>query len=53
MKLKQGFLFAYMLICLPLSASSEETRYTIPISDSPSLGPENAPITIIEFIDFQ
>jgi hypothetical protein len=53
MKLKQGFLFAFILICLPLSALSEETRYAIPIGDSPSLGPENAPVTIIEFIDFQ
>ena len=53
MKLKQGFLFAFILICLPLSASSEEKRYTIPIGDSPSLGPENAPVTIIEFLDFQ
>ncbi|HLE41609.1 MAG TPA: hypothetical protein VI956_08890 [Nitrospirota bacterium] len=53
MKLKQGFLFAFILICLPLSVLSEETRYAIPIGDSPSSGPENAPITIIEFIDFQ
>ena len=25
----------------------------IPIGDSPTFGPANAPVTIIEFIDFQ
>ena len=30
-----------------------EKRTTVPIGDSPSIGPENAPVTIIEFIDFQ
>ena len=53
MKLKKGFLFAFILICLPLLAASEEKRYTIPIGDSPQTGPANAPVTIIEFIDFQ
>ncbi len=30
-----------------------EERTKIPIGDSPSLGPTDAPVTIIEFIDFQ
>jgi hypothetical protein len=51
MKLKLVVLL--VIILLPVSAPSEEKRYAIPIGDSPSMGPENAPVTIIEFIDFQ
>ncbi len=53
MKLKQVVLLVIILILLPVSAPSEEKRYAIPIGGSPSMGPENAPVTIIEFIDFQ
>jgi protein-disulfide isomerase len=34
-------------------AFSTEKRVAVPIGDSPSIGPENAPVTIVEFIDFQ
>lgn len=33
--------------------SAAEQRTAIPLENSPSLGPENAPVTIFEFIDFQ
>jgi protein-disulfide isomerase len=33
--------------------SQKITRYDIPIDDDPALGPENAPITIIEFSDYE
>ena len=35
------------------SASAGEKRYTVPLGDSPASGPQDAPVTIIEFIDFQ
>ncbi len=35
------------------TAHAEIKRYTIPIEGSPSMGPQNAPVTIVEFIDYQ
>lgn len=39
-----------LIIAIP---SLAEERYTISIESSPSYGPENAPVTIIEFLDYQ
>jgi protein-disulfide isomerase len=44
------------VMVLLLSASvafAQDKRYTVPIEGSPVLGPANAPVTIIEFLDFQ
>ncbi len=35
------------------TALAENSHTEIPIGDSPALGPADAPVTIIEFIDFQ
>lgn len=35
------------------SAFAEEKRFNIPIDNSPQKGPKDAPVTIIEFLDFQ
>jgi len=42
-----------VLLLAALSAFAADKRITVPIGSSPSMGPENAPVTIIEFIDFQ
>ncbi len=47
-----------LLLCLSIliaasTLAADEKRITVPIGDSPSLGPESARVTIIEFIDFQ
>ena len=34
-------------------ALSAEQRFDVPILDSPQMGPKDAPVTIIEFLDFQ
>lgn len=34
-------------------AFAEEKRTDVPIGDSPTMGPVDAPITLIEFLDFQ
>jgi len=47
-----------LLICVFIllqfgSVHAGEKRTQVPIGDSPSLGPADALVTIIEFIDFQ
>jgi protein-disulfide isomerase len=44
---------AALIILLAGYASAGDKRYSVPIGDSPATGPVDAPVTIIEFIDFQ
>jgi len=46
-------IFLFLLLYLPSSLFAKEKRYIIPVENSPSYGPSDAPITIIEFIDYQ
>ncbi len=47
-------LIMLLTLSLPLPAAiASEQRSAISLENSPSLGPENAPVTIVEFIDFQ
>jgi hypothetical protein len=41
------------VLLLTGTVQAEEKKTEVPIGDSPARGPANAPITIIEFIDFQ
>ncbi len=50
--MKRFFLLVLVLLQSGL-ASAALQRFSVPLDDSPSLGPANAPVTIIEFIDFQ
>lgn len=43
----------FCLFLLFSIAFAEEPRVTIPLGDSPSRGPSDAPVTIVEFLDFQ
>ena len=36
-----------------LPAVAADVRYAVPAGDSPSIGPANAPVTMVEFIDYQ
>ena len=43
-------------LALPAAAGAqgtEEKRYQIPTENSPSIGPADAPVTVVEFLDFQ
>lgn len=50
MKKLLSCLFVLLLIG---TAFAEEKKTDIPIGNSPTFGPADAPITIFEFIDFQ
>lgn len=47
------FFFLFLLFLLLPSPGAAETRYKVPIGDSPSIGPADAPVVIIEFLDYQ
>ncbi len=49
-KLLSSFL---LVLFLSSPALADEQRYSIPIDNLPYLGPADAPVTIIEFLDFQ
>ena len=46
-------LFILIVGLLCSQASAEPKRFAIPLENSPSLGPQDAPVTIVEFIDYQ
>ena len=41
------------LPALAVAQGTEEKRYQIPLENSPSIGPADAPVTMFEFLDFQ
>ena len=49
-KLLPAFLLVFVLYS---PGHTAEQRYSIPIDNCPYLGPADAPVTIIEFLDFQ
>jgi hypothetical protein len=51
MKLLRTAIFFLLLLISVVSA--EEKRFIIPIGDSPQKGLNDAPVTLIEFLDFQ
>jgi hypothetical protein len=46
-------LFVILLFLLSGVGGAQEKRFDVPVGDSPSYGPSDAPVTIVEFIDFQ
>ncbi len=42
-----------LLLIVVTTATAAEQRFTVPLEDSPSTGPADARITVVEFLDFQ
>ena len=47
------FVAALALPAVAGAQGTEEKRYQIPLENSPSIGPADAPVTVFEFLDFQ
>jgi len=45
--------FVLLLTLFAVKGIADEKRFTVPIGDSPVLGPADARVTIVEFLDFQ
>ena len=43
----------FFLLLAAAPAAAAEIRYEVPAGDSPSIGPANAPVTLVEFVDYQ
>jgi hypothetical protein len=43
----------YLLVFLSFSSFADVKRYSVPIGNSPVIGPPHAPVTIVEFLDYQ
>jgi hypothetical protein len=44
---------AAFILLLFSFAFADVQRYSVPVDNSPQKGPKDAPVTIIEFLDFQ
>jgi hypothetical protein len=52
-KLGRLFITIVIISLIPLAAFGQQERYELPVGNSVPMGPDNAPITIFEFLDFQ
>jgi hypothetical protein len=53
MRTSRHLLLFLIALLVGTSAFAEIKRYDVPLQGSPSCGPENAPVTIVEFLDYQ
>jgi protein-disulfide isomerase len=55
MKLREHRLAFWFVLALfaAVPAGAADVRYDVPAGDSPSIGPANAPVTVVEFLDYQ
>jgi hypothetical protein len=51
--MKNALRILILFLLIVGSAFSADKRVSIPMDNAPSMGPDNAAVTIVEFIDFQ
>lgn len=53
LKTRRLALWIALTLIAAVPARAADIRYAVPAGDSPSVGPANAPVTIVEFLDYQ
>ena len=51
--LRQLALILLALLTTVAAHAAEEQRFSVPLGSSPAYGGKDAPVTIVEFIDYQ
>ncbi len=51
--LKKYLAAGIILLFAATASPAQEKRFSVPLGDSPSRGPQDAKVTMVEFIDFQ
>ncbi|HSH68522.1 MAG TPA: hypothetical protein VK997_01300 [Deferrisomatales bacterium] len=51
--MSRGVALAAALLLLGVATGAAEDRMQVAVGDSPALGPADAPITVVEFVDYQ
>jgi len=46
-------LWVALTLLAVVPAGAADVRFAVPAGDSPFIGPANAPVTIVEFLDYQ
>lgn len=49
---RRNAVFILLLLLMSCATVPGQHRSTVPINDSPQQGPANAPIVIVEFLDY-
>jgi len=50
---RRTLVFIIAVFVMGAPAVAAQKRYDVPIGDSPQRGPASAPVTIVEFLDYQ
>lgn len=50
---RKGCLLALLVLLVWASSVCGSERITVPLTDAPTRGPATAPVTLVEFLDFQ
>ncbi|MHB8909413.1 MAG: hypothetical protein ACYDAA_11110 [Syntrophales bacterium] len=51
--MKKIIVILSVILLAPSLGYGAEKRFSVPIDDSPTAGPADAPVTMVEFLDFQ